>query len=1351
MRCVQFVASRTETRSKRVIALLPALVTGIAIWLIGSSSAHAIPSPELVVGSLSSISQLIALASALLGGGALAVGARAARRGGQQASPWPMRFALGFATVFMVSVGVNIWQYMSYSDSVRERLEATLNRPTPRAAGGRTLDPTLKEVSYADQLKHPRGIDTGDLETILKAKERGEHPNMFMMDIRETAESEMGTMPGAQIVRFPDISSANIDFKGKTAILFCHNGNRGYETCEALSKMGIDCKFLVGGLEKWLVEQRTLTGFNARTLSDLRALKPFRNQATLLDTPEVKNLVETENALFVDVRYPGEFASGALPNAVNLPIRPTPTPQLKQKISELPKRPIIVPCYDRRSCFFGEVLGLELDRAGYDFRGRYTVPWEYFIASTPRPYIQQWLDQAGKSYWTKAGEALASVVGRVADHTGLILAIMLLALVSRILVLPFSMKAERDQMAARRTQAEFDDIKERFKNDPPRRTRAIKAYYARHGMTPMRNLIALLFLPVMALALVAVQEVSTKAGQSLLWIPNLAERDELLILPVLFGVFITLYIEFAFVSTLKQRIWVWALAFPLLTATGAMLSAGADIYLLTSAVLLLVQRAFVVGLFSRIADAWRHRGLGPEVITLDDAALLANHGNKAYRLAQMRQAGMPVPDGLLLTPKSLDALARSSASARNRVLDRIWQRLGRQHLAVRSSASGEDSAGQSFAGVFESVINVDREGLESAIAKVRGSFEAERVSSYKFYGGTGSVLVQRMVDAEYAGVLFTRDPAAGGLAMVEMVEGTAENLVSGNVRPQTCRFGRVSRKPFGDQRAPIDLTALLALGDQAERLFGCPQDMEWTYRDGSFFLVQSRDITRPVAGDAEASAIQHEYARITDIAKDRSEGASASAVVFGKNELSEMLPRPTPLSLSLMEALWASGGSIDHAAQHLGLSYRVDEDSNYLVTILGRLYIDKREEKRRALAVGPLAMRRLVRSADRIEKDFRDRFLPRFLGETRLQAVADFEKLSTSDLVAEIGRLRDRFVHDTHVEVDAINIAAGIFLESARKALTTAEIDPSSLLGHIPETFEGHAIAEIAATSAKSRRWLLLKNFGHRAVLDYELAEPRYAEDLNTLNRMIAGREQALRPAYRDTPALGKSLAKRVDIARRFQTLKEDAKHHSLLEMAVLRRAVLALDRRYGFDGNLFQLRFDELLTLDADNVIRFRELANRRHELAMVMRKVHSLSSSLSAHDIEAASAGNTTSGANDSGVIRGTRVSGSKMIEGRARVISEEDSEHGSPMEDFRDGDIIVAAMINPAWLPYFSRAGGFVSEVGGWLSHPAILAREYDVAMIVGTEGIASIADGSMVRLHLDGQVEVIADGQAIIAAA
>jgi phosphohistidine swiveling domain-containing protein len=665
---------------------------------------------------------------------------------------------------------------------------------------------------------------------------------------------------------------------------------------------------------------------------------------------------------------------------------------------------------------------------------------------------------------------------------------------------------------------------------------------------------------------------------------------------------------------------------------------------------------------------------------------------------------------------------------------------------VRSSGSGEDGASASFAGVFESVIDVDRSGLEAAIARVQASFETTRVTSYLHAVGAGNVLVQRMVEAEYAGVLFTRDPSTSGLSMVEMVEGTAEKLVSGSERPQTYRFGRISKKPFGHGRAPIDLAALLMLGDAAELLFGRPQDIEWTYRDGAFYLVQSRDITRSVAGDADAVAMQNDLARLVD----RAEGTQPDEVVFRKNEISEMLPRPSALSLSLMEALWAGGGSIDLAARELGLSYQVEEGSTYLETILGRLYIDAREERSRALVIGRLASRRLVREADRIERDFREGFLPQFIAETRTLNVVDFEKLATTELIAEIKRLHDRFVHDTHVAVDVVNIAAGFYLSRARRALTSGGIDPSSLLGQIPETQEGRAIAEISAMPPKNRRWQMLKAFGHRAVFDYELAEPRYAEDLNTLTRMIAGRTQAGRPAYQQTPVLSKSQAGIVDVARRFQTLKEDAKHHSLAELAVLRRALLTLDRRFGFDGRIFDLRFDELFTLGSASVARLRQLAASRHEEALRLRKFASLPSLLTAHDLEAASAGHTDEMHAMPDVIRGTRVAGSTMAEGRARVISEEDAENGNPMEGFRDGDIIVAAMINPAWLPYFSRAGGFVSEVGGWLSHPAILAREYDVPMIVGTVGIGRITDGSQLRLHLDGRIEVVT-AETIVAAA
>jgi hypothetical protein len=172
------------------------------VVVIGTVPAYAIPSPELVVGSLSSISQLIALASAILGGGAAAFGARAISRGktGAQASPWPMRIAFGFMIVFMASAALNTYQYTAYRSEKQTRLEVNLQRPMPNI-GGKSLDATLKEVSYGDQLKHPRGIGTGDLEALLNAQMRGERDDVVLLDIRESAETEMGTLPGAKIVR----------------------------------------------------------------------------------------------------------------------------------------------------------------------------------------------------------------------------------------------------------------------------------------------------------------------------------------------------------------------------------------------------------------------------------------------------------------------------------------------------------------------------------------------------------------------------------------------------------------------------------------------------------------------------------------------------------------------------------------------------------------------------------------------------------------------------------------------------------------------------------------------------------------------------------------------------------------------------------------------------------------------------------------------------------------------------------------------------------------------------------------------------------------------------------------------
>jgi rhodanese-related sulfurtransferase/membrane protein insertase Oxa1/YidC/SpoIIIJ len=1236
--------------SRRLLSIIVASSIGIA-FLAGTTSALAIPSPELIVGSFTSISQLIALASAVIGGGATIAAMRIRSANGGKTSRSLIGLLVATVVLLTGSVGFNIYQYVDQKNERQARLEDTLLRPS-RMPGSLPLDPEVKELNYRQQTQHPMGMATDAADKLLAAAARGEADDVIFLDVRETAEREMGTLPGVRFVRYPDIPSANIDFTGKKAVLFCHNGNRSHEVCEALAKQGIDCRFIVGGLEKWVVENRSIDGLGARSLDQLRAIPPYRNQNTLLDTPDVRRLVGEEKAIFVDVRYPVEFAQQRLPSAINLAIRRLPTAELQRQIAGLPRHPIVLPCYDRRGCFFAEVLGLELTRAGHDVRGRYTQPWLYFVQAGRPPHVRQWIEENNRSIWVKTARHLADVLSSVSRYTGVILAILLLALLSRILVLPFSVKAERDQIRSRAASDELKALESRFEHDPVRRVRAIRAFYKRLGLTPVRNLVALLFLPIMAIALTAVQQLAATDGGRLPWASNLAERDPLLILPVLFGGLLSLYLDMAFVQSTKHRILVWGIAFPLLTATGALFSAGADVYLVASAALLLLQRVAVAGEFARLGAWWRRFRLGRDIISLDEPDRLAPHGNKAYRLARMRARGLPVPAGVLLTSRFLEQFASEPQEWRIRQLDRIWRWLSSASVVVRSSAMAEDSEQHSFAGVFESVLNIDRNGLEAAIGKVRASFDAGRVKSYVAGGGSGSILIQRMIAAEYAGVLFTRDPAAAGLAMAELVRGTAEGLVSGAVRPVTYRIGRVSGRAIGEGEPPVDLAMLQSLGRRTERLFGTPQDIEWTYHAGRFDLVQSRDITRTMEDASDVGLVRRDMARALDLA----DGMAPDEIAFAKNEFSEMMPRPTPLSLSLMEALWEAGGSVDLAARRLGLSYQIaDDNPDYFVTILGRLYVNRREEQARVLNVGPLAARRLARNAERIEKNFRESVLPRFLGEIRLTETADFDKLSTAELCDEIVRIRDRFAL-IHVEVDVVNIATNFYLERARHQLSVRGLDPSGYLGHIPETYESYVLAEMEAAPAENRRSMLLAKMGHRAVLDYELSEPRYAENPSALDRMSefhsAGSLQR-GEVERAERNLGRALTKSVEIARRFQALKEDAKHHSLRQLAVMRQAILALDRRLGLGGRSFFLTFDELVGLRERPEL--RDVAAKRQQERARLIEMAPLAPSLTVADLEAMSAGGDAADHDNSGFIRGTRVSGTGTVEGRARVVAD------------------------------------------------------------------------------------------------
>jgi pyruvate,water dikinase len=291
-------------------------------------------------------------------------------------------------------------------------------------------------------------------------------------------------------------------------------------------------------------------------------------------------------------------------------------------------------------------------------------------------------------------------------------------------------------------------------------------------------------------------------------------------------------------------------------------------------------------------------------IPLSECRSEAEVGGKAANLGLMIRRGMPVPMGFAVTHRAFDHFCklnslvqltsailngvdfRSSVSIRHaadeisglvlaaRIPDGIWEEilvrakaLKGERVIVRSSAIGEDSRAASFAGQLDSVPALNSEGpMRDALLRCWASFWSERSLFYQerrrvHLAGMG-VVIQEMIEARVAGVLFTRSPASscrGSILreespiLVEYVLGQGEELVSGRQNPGRIVVSRTSNQwerlagPENPAKAGNSFSWLGRLRVHAlelERALDHPQDIEWVVDfSESLFLLQSRPIT----------------------------------------------------------------------------------------------------------------------------------------------------------------------------------------------------------------------------------------------------------------------------------------------------------------------------------------------------------------------------------------------------------------------------------------------------------------------------------------------------------------------------
>lgn len=263
---------------------------------------------------------------------------------------------------------------------------------------------------------------------------------------------------------------------------------------------------------------------------------------------------------------------------------------------------------------------------------------------------------------------------------------------------------------------------------------------------------------------------------------------------------------------------------------------------------------------------------------LAEAGDESRFGGKCASLSRAIRAGLPVPPGFALDIAQVEAVVREDADAL-RSLRGTVEELGGS-VAVRSSAVGEDDQETSFAGQHVTLLNVRTEaGLFDAIHEVYQSAHSASALAYRRRMQVSGeprigVAIQRLVDAESAGVLFTHNPATDvPERLIEAAWGLGEAVVSGLVVPDSYRLtpdGRVLERTPGEKDVALrpgpegrteevrmepdrvraltlDDARLMALHDLASRCeaeYGPRLDIEWAFAHDALYLLQCRAITR---------------------------------------------------------------------------------------------------------------------------------------------------------------------------------------------------------------------------------------------------------------------------------------------------------------------------------------------------------------------------------------------------------------------------------------------------------------------------------------------------------------------------
>lgn len=800
-------------------------------------------------------------------------------------------------------------------------------------------------------------------------------------------------------------------------------------------------------------------------------------------------------------------------------------------------------------------------------------------------------------------------------------------------------------------------------------------------------------------------------------------------------------------------------------------------------------------------------------------------GGKGANLGEMVSAGIPVPDGGVLCADAYNAFIsdnnidihgmlkentseqEASEKIKSLILNAeipaeieseiraFYGSLGEQvRVAVRSSATAEDLEDASFAGQQETYLNVrSEETLLSKIKECYASLWGVRAIHYRGASGYGNrevslaVVIQKMVESEAAGVLFTKNPAGKtDDILINASYGLGEAVVSGIVSPDEYiigRDGKIKNTVIGSKEVKIvygetgtvsipvgeDERGSRVLNDEMinllvsqalliENHYGHPMDIEWAVKDGKIYILQARAITTISSVNASA---------FSDADYEKLPKAKPAVGKFRENVLFnlEKLPMPYyPLDHDFGDTVGMQKQLLlEEAGIKMNEMTPINEDgissfsisgmrpSGKIVNLPGMIWQMKDEEYNVRISTDELAA---CRETLRLERE-KTGYTIQEIGESlsRMQkliartAYARFryaifpqviENISLNKALAKIDKninSYDLLEGLSYVTAD-INRAMAALAADIRKY---PEQQSAVMTLSYEQIIEKYPALRVQFCT-------FMEQFGDRSDFNcycfiaktWNDEPDRFLHSLRTILRgkdtgtpsMEESKEKFDALMVRAQDALGekkyRKFESKVKAVRHYHTIREATQYLWETEFAYCRELLRKI-------ADLLHENYDDLLYLFADELFDLCKVGTLNEEARALIQKRKAKRPLAESYWNRSISIILDTGSADISGVC-----GSAGKATGKACIVNGPE-EFGKLME----GDILVCPHTDPEWTPLFTLAAGVVVDTGGTLSHAAIVAREYKIPAVLATgNATEKIKDGDTVMLDGDiGKVLIV----------